>query len=364
MVPDTVAKAGPYVAGGEAGRQFPVPFALLDPGHLAVWVDGAQVADTAFTVTVSPGGNYFTFNAGSVPAAGSVVAAVRDVPLSQETDIPNNTAFLPEVVETALDKLTMITQQLAEADGRCVKMPPTSDEDPEEFVSKILAAAENARTAETAATAAAASQSAAAGSAQSAAGSAQSAATAATAAVATHDSSAAAHQDIRDAITGAQVPTGTVVSYAAPGAIPAGFLLCDGSTVSRTIYSGLFAVIGTAYGEGDGSTTFKLPDFRGAFLRGYKSELTAEIGTIQPEGLPNIHGGFPNRDPVVSGWAPDADNAFYTNSPDHLPTTIYGGTSYDINAGVSFDARRCSLIYGNSTHVTPLNSAIQFLIKY
>ncbi len=44
---------------------------------------------------------------------------------------------------------------------------------------------------------------------------------------------------------------------------PPGWLLCNGSAVSRIIYAGLFAVIGTAYGAGDGSTTFNLPDMRG-----------------------------------------------------------------------------------------------------
>jgi prepilin-type N-terminal cleavage/methylation domain-containing protein len=46
-------------------------------------------------------------------------------------------------------------------------------------------------------------------------------------------------------------------------AAPTGFLLEDGSAVSRTTYSALFAVIGTTYGAGDGSTTFNLPDSRG-----------------------------------------------------------------------------------------------------
>ena len=44
---------------------------------------------------------------------------------------------------------------------------------------------------------------------------------------------------------------------------PTGYLLCDGTAVSRTTYSGLFAAIGTTYGVGDGSTTFNLPDMRG-----------------------------------------------------------------------------------------------------
>lgn len=43
---------------------------------------------------------------------------------------------------------------------------------------------------------------------------------------------------------------------------PTGFLLCDGTAVSRSTYAALFAVIGTAYGTGNGSTTFNLPDFK------------------------------------------------------------------------------------------------------
>ncbi len=58
------------------------------------------------------------------------------------------------------------------------------------------------------------------------------------------------------------VPAGTILQYA--GAEPPnGWLLCDGSAVNRASHAGLFAVLGTLYGGGDGSTTFNLPDFRG-----------------------------------------------------------------------------------------------------
>jgi len=52
------------------------------------------------------------------------------------------------------------------------------------------------------------------------------------------------------------------------GVIPAGFLECNGAAVSRTTYSALFGVIASIYGNGDGTTTFNLPDYRGRFLRG------------------------------------------------------------------------------------------------
>lgn len=63
------------------------------------------------------------------------------------------------------------------------------------------------------------------------------------------------------------VPTGSVLTFA--GSVsPVGFLLCNGDAVSRSTYSALFSVLGESHGQGDGSTTFNLPDYRGRFLRG------------------------------------------------------------------------------------------------
>ena len=55
--------------------------------------------------------------------------------------------------------------------------------------------------------------------------------------------------------------TGLIIPWTTASA-PTGFLECDGSNVSRTTYADLFAVIGTTYGAGDGSSTFGLPDFQ------------------------------------------------------------------------------------------------------
>ena len=57
-------------------------------------------------------------------------------------------------------------------------------------------------------------------------------------------------------------PTGSVVQFGAATA-PSGWLLCDGTAVSRSTYAALFAVISTTYGTGNGSTTFNIPDLRG-----------------------------------------------------------------------------------------------------
>lgn len=65
------------------------------------------------------------------------------------------------------------------------------------------------------------------------------------------------------------VPTGTVYDFAGAEAnVPTGYLLCYGQNVSRTTYAALFALIGTTYGAGDGSTTFGLPDLRGRVVAG------------------------------------------------------------------------------------------------
>lgn len=69
-------------------------------------------------------------------------------------------------------------------------------------------------------------------------------------------------------------PTGSVIPYAGASAPSAtlsgvvGWLLADGTAVSRTTYATLFTVLGTTYGAGDGSTTFNLPDMRGRMPMG------------------------------------------------------------------------------------------------
>lgn len=67
---------------------------------------------------------------------------------------------------------------------------------------------------------------------------------------------------------GLAAPTGMIMYYTARNA-PAGWLACNGQAISRTTYAGLFAVIGTTFGEGDKSTTFNVPDLRGEFIRGW-----------------------------------------------------------------------------------------------
>ena len=73
------------------------------------------------------------------------------------------------------------------------------------------------------------------------------------------------------------VPSGSVFCRAV-ATVPTGYLECNGAAVSRTTYSALFAVIGTTYGAGNGSSTFNVPDLRGEFIRGFDNGRGVDSG--------------------------------------------------------------------------------------
>ena len=78
------------------------------------------------------------------------------------------------------------------------------------------------------------------------------------------------------------VPSGSIIAFGGSAAPDAGWLLCNGADVNRTTYARLFAAIATAYGAGNGSSTFGLPDLRDRVLLGKgtnNSTLGAETGS-------------------------------------------------------------------------------------
>lgn len=78
------------------------------------------------------------------------------------------------------------------------------------------------------------------------------------------------------AVAQALIPIGAILPYG--GAVaPDGFLICDGDAVSRTTFSALFGVISTAFGAGDGSLTFNLPDYRQRFPLGKADSGTGNV---------------------------------------------------------------------------------------
>ena len=94
---------------------------------------------------------------------------------------------------------------------------------------------------------------------------------------------------------------GTILLYAGSTA-PEGYLICDGSAVSRTTYEKLFTAIGTVYGEGDGTTTFNLPDISGRVPVGVSTDYTlSSVGgekthtlmvNEMPEHNHNVYSGY------------------------------------------------------------------------
>lgn len=89
------------------------------------------------------------------------------------------------------------------------------------------------------------------------------------------------------AVAGILLPTGLILPYGGSTA-PTGWLLCQGQAISRTTYAALFAIIGTAYGVGDGSTTFKVPDMQGRIPVGLNTSDT-DFNTLGKSGGAKTH---------------------------------------------------------------------------
>ena len=157
--------------------------------------------------------------------------------------------------------------------------------------------------------------------------------------------------------------TGMIFAFAG-NSIPSGFLLCDGSKVSRTTYKKLFYVIGTTYGAGDGSTTFTLPNLIDRFLEG-----SSAAGNYRSAGLPNITGSISHSSRFVYGDKDDPDEWTVTGAL-YVTKKEYGNegcTSYAQGTGhrtIAFNAAQSNAIYGSSTTVQPPALSVKYCVKY
>lgn len=140
-------------------------------------------------------------------------------------------------------------------------------------------------------------------------------------------------------VGGSAVPAGAVF-HMATATVPAGYLEYNGQAVSRTTYATLFAVVGTTYGAGDGSTTFNLPDLRGEFIRGWDHGRGVDSGraiaTYQADALQNITGGVYTIAESFNGNG-SASGAFaktsgYNSSLTPGTTDISGAGAFDFDA--------------------------------
>jgi microcystin-dependent protein len=179
---------------------------------------------------------------------------------------------------------------------------------------------------------------------------------------------------------------------------PLGYLKANGAAISRTTYSALFAVIGTTFGAGNGSTTFNLPDLRGEFIRGWDDsrgiDNSRAFASVQAStNLSHNHGV---SDPGHAHGVADPGHAHGVWDPGHahgyvrsnsLNTSVNGTGSTSVNRneyGAATNASGTGIgiygsgtgigIYGNGTGVTvnasgdnearPRNIALLYVIKY
>lgn len=139
-----------------------------------------------------------------------------------------------------------------------------------------------------------------------------------------------------------------------------GCLLGNGAAVSRTTYANLFSILGTSFGEGDGSTTFNLPDLRNKTLWGADNNLGAELEA----GLPNATGKIDITSGGGSGWdCIHHEGALY---PDSRYTSAWMAPegSGSMWHSVRMNLSRDNAIYGNADTVQPPAITVNFFIKY
>jgi len=175
-------------------------------------------------------------------------------------------------------------------------------------------------------------------------------------------------------------PAGMIMAFAGPAEnIPAGWLLCDGSEVSRSTYSNLYNAIGVSWGTGNNTTTFNLPDLRGMFLRGVAgSDLSGDpdanirvsrydnggntgnnVGSYQGDAIRNITG---TMSPVRGEQA---------NPSVHATSGVFESTNTNVNGGARTETRGASTVTFDASRVVPVGSDnrpknvyVTYIIKY
>lgn len=145
-------------------------------------------------------------------------------------------------------------------------------------------------------------------------------------------------------------PVGTVITFASVTP-PNGYLVCDGAVISRVQYSNLFSIIGETFGTGDGSTTFKIPNLRGEFIRGFDGgrglDIGRAFGSVQLDSF-REHG----------------HNMKFTNSQSNTNYNNSTGSFMLNTSYLSAFTELSSLEKTGGTETRPRNIALQYCIKY
>lgn len=159
------------------------------------------------------------------------------------------------------------------------------------------------------------------------------------------------------------VPIGSIIPYSST-TLPKGFLLCNGSEISKTDYADLYKIIGDKFGAATDTTKFKLPDLRDKFIQGANDNL----GESKSAGLPNIEGeinlisagrnrvnGLDGGGCISAVYYPEYMALVYDENNKNL--------SQEAGSQAVFDASKSNSIYGNSETVQPPAICLCYIIK-
>jgi microcystin-dependent protein len=141
------------------------------------------------------------------------------------------------------------------------------------------------------------------------------------------------------------VPVGSLIAYAAATS-PEGWLLCDGTAINRTTYANLFALIGTTYGSGNGTTTFNVPDMRsrmpigaGAGTGLTSRTLAATGGTesvvVASGNLPTHTHSIAHDHASATSGAQSVDHSHSVNPPNTTSTGASVDHTHDVDPPIT-----------------------------
>jgi microcystin-dependent protein len=172
---------------------------------------------------------------------------------------------------------------------------------------------------------------------------------------------------ISGTIIGTQLGVGITgqVCFFAFSTIPTGWLKANGASISRTAYANLFAVIGTSYGVGDGSTTFVLPDLRGEFLRSFDDSRGVDSGRSMGSAQSADNQSHEHNivtAPHTGGFQYESGRAAYSRG---YPLGIGGPYSHIVNVtGDGLMATGVLQASGTGSEARPRNVSLLACIKF
>tara|TARA_E500000081_G_scaffold6073_1_gene7128 strand:- start:883 stop:1443 length:561 start_codon:yes stop_codon:yes gene_type:complete len=164
------------------------------------------------------------------------------------------------------------------------------------------------------------------------------------------------------------IPTATIVPWTS-SSVPTGFLECNGAAVSRSTYSALFAIVGTTYGTGDGSSTFNVPDLQNNVAVGKSNNKalgsTGGADTVQSTG--NVGGSTANHTlatpELPSHSHPGGSNTSQTHFNPHANASITPASTGSTGGGGAHSHNMSANFTGDATSVLQPYVALIYIIK-